>query len=303
MGVSLLLSTGASAQMGGPHGLGAGARPLHLRMADARVAALVEIRGVETGRLRAARIVGLRGEIEDEFEIKRSPSRPPPVVAGDWVLALLDGERSPYLLLDESTELAVVGEAERSVWLAELPAYAALLENGSATGPAGAGLRARYEHWLDDGPESLRGLALRGLLDPRAPFAPLDPAFAARRVRTALDPDRELAARTSSALAATLAQGGATRLLEAMDAQAPVTSEIVLVALQGGLRVGSPETGPALARLLDHSDPGVRARALELAPSVDRRRRLAARIEALAAEDPDAEVRRTARVALRHYAR
>jgi hypothetical protein len=221
------------------------------------------------------------------------------VVAGDWMLALLGGERSPYVLLDESNELSVIAEDERLVWRAELPAF----ESDLVASPqdAGAALLARYERWIDRGPESLRKLALAALLDSEAPFAPLDAEFARRRVERALDPEADTSARLGSAFAATLARGGADRLLEALEGAEAVDPDVAVVALQGGLRAGSPHTQSALARLLEHGSPRVRSRALEMAPAVDRDRRLHGRVGALAASDPDARVRRSAESALRRY--
>lgn len=306
LGVALALcgpGSPVAAQIRNPHGLGAGPRPLHVRMAEAEQAALVEVRRIDTGRIQAVRVAGLFGDVPESFEIKRAPSRPPGVVQGDWMLALMRGERSPFVLVDHKDEVAVVPESDRAAWLVELPEIAALVRRGSGADRVGAALLSHYERWIDEGPESLRKLALRSLLDPAAPFAPLGPEFAARRVAAALDPDRDPTAQAGSAFAATLAAGGATRLLAALDTGSDVAPEVVVVALQGGLRIGSPETAAALARLLGHPDGRVRARAVEMATAVDREHRLLERVEAMASDDPDVEVRRSAEAALRRYGR
>ena len=101
----LVTASVASAQPVPAHGQPRPLRPIHTRIGLADATALVTIEAVDSGRLHVRDAQSLIGSVAAQFEIKRSPSRPPPLEAGDHALVSLRGARSPYLLLDEPREV------------------------------------------------------------------------------------------------------------------------------------------------------------------------------------------------------
>ncbi len=288
----------ASAQGLAAHGMQAGPRPLHDRLASARIALVGRVLQIREGRIRVARDLPLVGESDVEFEVKRSPSRPPEIVAGDHALFLLVGERPPYVLVDEPRELAVIEADELDRWREALAAFVVAANSADRST-----LIDQYEDWLDEGPPSLRSLGLRALVDPSGVLPPLDDDFARRRVSVALSEDRDVETRVASAYAASLAAHGTDRLLGGLDVggSADPPRELVIVALQSGVRVRSPDTLATAIRMLGHDDPEVRSVAARIIPTVDRDAASRDVLVRLAETDPDDSVVRSARSALARY--
>ena len=234
------------------------ARSLHDRLALADVLALATVAEVRTGRIlvRDARV--LRGEADDAFEIKRSPSRPPPLAVGSQAILLLRGARSPFVLVDEPRELvATRDEAEAARW------EEALTRLEAARGDPQR-LYALYLSWLDAPSESLRQAGSAALLDRSAPFHPLRPAQALERAATALDVHASPTLRQVSALLATGQSDGAVFLLERLPAEGD-DATILDLALRGGVQQREALRATVL-RALAHPAPDVRRTALRAAP-------------------------------------
>lgn len=157
----------AAAQTVGHPGI-PGARPLHQRLADADVAAVVEIERIDTGRIAVKRRDLIAGEAPEAFEVKRSPlpQRRPPLATGDLALLLLRGARPPYVLADEPREvIRLSDDAMTARWSAATRAVLANREDR-------AGLIAVYGEWIENGPASLADLGKAGLRALRAPVPP-----------------------------------------------------------------------------------------------------------------------------------
>ena len=87
--------------------------------------------------------VAVVGRIETEFSIKRSPSAPPPLEAGERALWLLRGARPPYVLADRPEDVVRIRSAEQErLW------RRAVLQIADASGDP-ARLLAVYLEWLD----------------------------------------------------------------------------------------------------------------------------------------------------------
>jgi len=93
-------------------------RPIHRRLAAASVVAIATVVEVGTGRIAFESAVPVIGTVAPAFEVKRAPSHPPPWVAGDRVLLLLAGARSPYRWVDKPVEAVTLADAaaERRVY-------------------------------------------------------------------------------------------------------------------------------------------------------------------------------------------
>jgi hypothetical protein len=298
--VALLLLVGAALVPGrgraqGLHPLPRQTRPLHERLAAAEVVVVGRIEAVDTGRITVAAERVLLGEPPQRFEVKRSPSAPPPLGPGDRAILLLQGARSPYLLVDEPREtIRLADEASAARWG---QAVAQLVER-RAEPDALVGL---YVEWLDQGPATLRDLGVRGLTDPRAPFQPLPDAVLLERAQAAADATRPDEVRLSAALLAARSPAATDRLLEATPAgDGAADLAIAMTALQGGALHRSPKLEAAMQRALRHPSPELRRGALrvasavppEVAPGLDQQ------VADLLERESDAEVRRQAQQTL-----
>lgn len=151
----LALSGAAGAQPAGhPHV--PGVRPFHARLAEAEVVALVRVERVAEGRIALRLEQALRGSPPAAFEVKRSPLSPPPLATGDRALLLLRGDRPPYVLTDQPSEVIRLGDdAMAARWSAAARAALAARDEPAA-------LAAVYEEWIANGPASLRELGMAG---------------------------------------------------------------------------------------------------------------------------------------------
>lgn len=272
------------------HGMATGPRPLHLRLAEADVVAIATVADVREDRVALRDATVLRGEAAPAFEIKRAPSQELPYAVGLTLLLPLRGVRPPYVLLDEARELVVLRDpASAAAWRAALPA---LLD-------AGADPESRlavYLGWLDGSEESLREIAAAALLDPRSGLAAVSPARAAERAGVALDPDVATPARRVSAILAAGQPDGARRLLSALR-DPGADPQVAETALRAAVLLRLEGLDEALLAGLAHGDAEVRRVAVTLVASTGSAAGLA-QLPALAANDPDEDVRREARTVL-----
>jgi hypothetical protein len=268
-------------------------RPLHARLAAADVVALGVVERVELGRIAVRDGRARRGAPGGRFEVKRPPSRPPTVAAGDRVLWLLDGARSPFVLVDEPREVVVLAnDADVERWAAQIGELLA------ADGDAERRLRA-YLSWIDGTDDALRGAAVAAIgARPAAPTH-LPRGVAVERARIALDPARPPAVRRASAAVAAGSPEG-VRVLIAGVRRGTADAAVVQVALSAGLLQGSDGLHQAVIAALRSSDAEVRRASLPAAASlasVDGVRQALAR---MAEGDPDPAVRKAAQRALGH---
>jgi hypothetical protein len=156
LGLFLALASGAAAQPIG-HPMPPGVRPLHVRLATADIVAQVRVEQVDEGRIALRLEEPLRGAPPAAFEVKRSPLRPPPLASGDRALLLLRGDRPPYVLADEPSELIrIADDAMAARWAAAVRATLAKQNDPEA-------LADVYREWVANGPESLREIGSAGL--------------------------------------------------------------------------------------------------------------------------------------------
>lgn len=271
------------------------ARTLHqrLELADAVVIAWIE--AVDAGRLRVRATRVLEGDPPESFEIKRSPSRPPPLEEGDRVLLLLRGARAPFVLVDEPQETIRLADDEAETRWGS--AVAALLATGDAVA------RARvYLEWIAEGPATLRDLASAGLTSERTSLDSLPPDLFQPLVDVAWDADRPLGARRTAAMLAARSPHAAEQLLEGVGAHRDEGDVVVgVLALRAGVFHRSPQVQQALANALGSPSAELRlgalrsVAALQPEPSAE----FAQRLTALATNDGDERVRAEAQRMLR----
>src|SRR5271157_4453508 len=156
-------------------------RALHEIAASADAIAIGTIVSVSEGRIQVHDAIDVTGAVPAEFEVKRAPSTPPVFQTGDRALLLLRGARSPYLLADDPKENLVVPAGGEVEWILALRTFADARHDP-------AQLRTLYFAWIDGENGTLRDLAVRGLVDPAAPFQPISPDLLTERARRALDP-------------------------------------------------------------------------------------------------------------------
>jgi hypothetical protein len=241
-------------------------RPLSVRMDLADAVAVASVAAVELGRIRVDDARPLAGSVPASFEVKRAPGAPPPLAAGDRAILLLRGARPPYLLVDKPEEtIRLADPAAEERWTSAISAWLAVRERPSAWVPL-------YLDWIEGGPDTLRELAVQGLLDPRAGFQPLAPEVFARLARTAWDAQRSLPARRTAALLARFGPGGNEPLAEGLLA-APLDCdpEVAVAALNAAAAQTTRDPAPVLLRGLEHADSQVRKGALEAAQTLRER--------------------------------
>lgn len=140
-----------------PHPIPPLARALHERALEADVIAIGVAGRLAAGRIAFASGVAIRGAAPAEFELKTSPLRPPRVAAGDRVLLFLRGDRSPYVLAGEPSEiLRIANEAEARALAAALPELLAAGQDRSA-------IASSYQRWVASRSAVVRALGHAGL--------------------------------------------------------------------------------------------------------------------------------------------
>ena len=297
--LSGLLACGPAALARAQHGFVPPAdRPLHERLAEARVVAFGTVERVSESRIAVRDATAALGSIEPAFEVKRAPSRPPPWIEGDRALLLLSGARSPYRWVENPVEVIVLdgvdGEARFRRAVREL----------DAVRTDGAARRDLYARWCDEGSDDLRAVGLRGLLDVPGMIGSLDETFALDRARVAADGRRPLAVRRAAVRVATRHPAGITVMLEFVRraAESGVDPEIADIAVQAGLRTRNPVAEPALLALLAQDEPELREVGLRLAVFA-RGREAERRLSELAVGHPEEAVRDEAMTALKKLRR
>ncbi len=295
LGILLLAAAPASAQ----HGfIPPDDRPVHGRLAAARIVALGTVTHVGEARIQIDGAEAVLGMVPSSFEVKRAPSRPPPWVEGDRVLLLLAGARSPYRWVDAPAEAppALDGaEAERR-WVGAIRAMDAARTDATAR-------RDLYARWCDEGPEDLRSAGLRGLLDVPGMVGALDAPFARERAAVAADAERPLEVRRAAARVATRHPAGIEALLAHLAEAGPGSHpEIADISLQAALRTRSPAAEARLVDLLPEATGALREVVLRLAayalgPDVERE------LAEMVVGHPDAAVRTEAAASLERLRR
>ena len=277
--LGLALAPIASAQHPRPKG----PRPLHTRIAEADVVAIATIGPIANGRVEIRDAAVLRGDAPTNFEIKHSPSKPPPFVTGVSAVLLLRGARPPYVLVDEPREVTLLRDAK------DAQRWGGALQALFDAGADPTRLLHTYLAWLDGDDESLREAAAAALFDPRAPFLPLGAEDATTRARIAVDPQRPAPARRTSAMLAMSNAEGAAVLIAAVPGDA-ADPQVVATALRAVIPVSREARVAALLRALDSEERDVRRAALLAAQSLWTDA-VEKKVSALAANDADAEVR------------
>jgi hypothetical protein len=288
--LGVLLAAAASAQ----HPLPQGPRPLHTRLAAADVVAIATIGPISADRVEIRDAAILRGDAPADFEIKRSPAKPPPFVTGVPAVLLLRGARPPYVLVDEPREVVLLRDAsDAKRWT---DALRALFDTGADP----QSLLHIYLVWLDGDDEGLREAAAAALADSHAPFLPLASEDALARARAAVDPRRAAPARRVSALLAMTNPDGAAALVAAVPGDS-ADPQVTMTALRAATPVPRELRVAALLRALDSDQRDVRRAALDAAPKLWTDA-VAAKVAEMAASDPDPRVRADAQDAKTHGA-
>jgi len=296
-----MLEAGSAGAQLGPHGMPPAPRHLHERLAEADVVAIGTVDAVKLGRIAVRDAVVVRGAAGEGFRVKRDPSQPPEVEAGDRVLWILRGAREPFVLVDEPREVLVLEDPAHARRLAT-----ALRDLESAESLTD--LRGLYVEWIESGDERLREHAVRALTDQpaREPAALplLTPELVRDRARAALDAELPEAARLASARVALAEPAGLEVLLDGVG-RPDAHPEVVRMALGVGLllrgHAGATPASLAEAVLaaLAHRDPAVRAVAAGSAGALVTDPRVHEVLRRVAAEDPEAEVRTRAEQVLK----
>jgi hypothetical protein len=158
LGLAWLVPAAASAQ-GFGHPLPPGLRPFHERLAQVDIAAVVRVERVDEGRIEVVREDAIAGSPPERFEVKRSPLAPPPLATGDRALLLLRGDLPPYVFADQPSEvIRLEGDAMAARWSAAVRQV--VVHRGEP-----ARLVPGDLEWIDGGPETLREIGRRSLLD------------------------------------------------------------------------------------------------------------------------------------------
>jgi hypothetical protein len=284
----LVLVLGLAPVARAQHPLPQGPRPLHTRIAESDVVAVGTIGPITNGRVEIRDATVLRGTAPATFAIKRSPAKSPPFVTGVPAVLLLRGARSPYVLVDEPREVVLLRDAaDAKRWSSALQA----LFDASADPNQ---LLHIYLAWLDGDDENLREAAGAALTDFRAPFLPLGRDDALVRATAAVDPHRATTTRRVSAQLAMTQTDGAAALVEGIPGNA-ADPQVVATALRGPA-VERERRVAALLRALADDERDVRRAALFATPLLWTDA-VAARVAELAAHDPDPGTRADAQEA------
>jgi hypothetical protein len=263
------------------------ARSLAARVALADAVAIATVTAAEPGRLTCGDVRVLAGTLPERFEVKRGATAPPPLGVGDRAIFLLRGARPPYVLVDQPKEtIRLADAAAEARWAAAVGDWLAVRSRPAAWIPL-------YERWIDEGPDTLRELAVNGLTDKAAPFQPIPDATSAAFADRAWDAARSPAARRVYALLASFSGPGGERLADGLlTAPLDCDAGVAAAALQAAPR--RPAAASAIvARGLDHSDAEVRRAALSIAQVLRDRADpgLRARIERVSREDAESWLR------------
>ena len=256
-----------------------------LALADAVVIATVESEA--PGRLACGSVRTLSGTVPERLEVKRSATTPPPLAVGDRAVLLLRGARPPYVLVDDPEEtIRLADPSSEERWAAAVSGWLAVRSEPAAW-------PALYARWIDDGPDTLRELAVSGLADPRAPFAPIPAATGAAFGDRAWDLARSLPARRAYALAATMSVDGSARLVAGFRATPDDSDPAVASAALRAVLLDPATASPVVAHALDHTDAEVRRAALQAAQSLRDRAgpELRERIARVSREDSESWLR------------
>ena len=284
----LLLPPGALAQHPGLRP-GDPLRALHAQLALANSVAIGTVDGVETGRIRIRDARPVLGDVAENFELKRAPSKPPRLRPGARILLLLRGARSPYLLVPTADE--VVG-------LADAPAedrWRRAIRDLASVRARPAALEDLYATWLSGRDDDLREAGSLGLRDSEASFRPLGSDRIGSLVKIAIDPSRPAPERRAAGRVAVSQLEGADALVAQLPG-VPGEEDPVMLAdvLKRAALLNSKQVGPALVRCLRHPDADVRRVALQLGSLLTRDDAASAMIENIAEDDPDPELREAA---------
>jgi hypothetical protein len=265
-------------------------RPLHARLAISDAAAAATVGEVATGRVELREGRAVFGAVAPEFALKRAPSQPCPITAGDRVLLLLRGARSPYVSADEPGEIRILRGAEQEArWTAALAAARSARRDP-------ARLRELYVAWLDEGDDSLRRSALVALGDPRADFPPLPQPILERMAREAVAPGSAPETRMAAALSLAASGPGLAALLEALPGGTDGgDADVFELALRQALPRDPDAAARAVGRGLAHPAAPLRLAALRFGGLSAQRSGLRAAIARVADADADPEVREAAR--------
>lgn len=278
-----IAAAGPAAAQSSPHGMIRTPRSFDERLRAADVVGIGVIERVDPGRLHVSEVEILRGRVPTPFEIKRSPSAAPGFAPGDRAVLLLKGARSPYVMVDESDEIVRLPDDD------SLARWSAALGGAVAAGDDRARARTLYLEWMRSDDAGLRQAGLGSLTDPRAGLAPSGDECVAQ-AEYALAPDTPGEQALAAAWLASQQPAGLDALIEGVAAgrASPQVADLTLrTALLGRSAAGER----ALLAALAHGDPAVRRAALRSAPILGRSPAVAVRVRALAAEDPDEEVR------------
>ncbi|HTY17054.1 MAG TPA: HEAT repeat domain-containing protein [Myxococcota bacterium] len=291
---ALWIACAGAASAQSVHPMPVGPLPFHLRLAQADAVAIATVTAIHDGRIEVGDAQVLTGALGPSFEIKRAPSKPPPLAVGMPAVFLLRGARPPYVLADDPKDVIVLRDAASArAWREELPKLVAARGDPQQ-------LLALYLSWLDGSDEAMRATAATALVDLRSKLPPLGDAAAVERARVALDGQRPIEVRRVSARLASMQPAGASALLRGLPGDAP-DPLILDVALHGGALFSSPELGAALDRALASEDLELRRRAVRVAGQIwsdD----VAAKVRTVSERDADPLLRQEAREALQEHA-
>lgn len=279
----------------GGHPLPRQVRPLHERLALADAVAVATIGEVQTGRIELVDVSSLLGNVPQGAQLKRSPSKPLEVSAGDRLLLLLRGARSPYLSVDTPRETLVLTDpADEASWSEAIRVLDASRDQPEIWAEV-------YSVWLDSDSRALRNLALASLSDVGAPYQPLPGSLFAARAAAAWDPTRSLEVRrTSAQLAALHAEGAAVLATHASRCGAEIDAELLVYSVIAAVRYRVPDRDPVLLCALSRPSADIRVSALRTVGRTGDSlgEEVAVRITELSTQDNDASVRTEAERAL-----
>ena len=265
--------------------------PIHARVSRSDAVVLARVDRVEPGRLQLQNLGTLVGEIPEHFGVKTWPGAAPGYGAGDFAVLFLLGARSPYVLLGEPRDQLPPSDEVRARSLA------AGIEALAEAGDDPERLLELHVGWLEGDDELLARLALVGFLDREGPLRSPPPGFARERARLALDSSAPLPARRASLILASRDPSLMPSLIEWVPGDGgPADAELSALVLNQAVMMRTQGTEVAVVRLLRESDPKLRRLGLGAARRLrrDLGNEALEQIEALAARDPDPDLRRLA---------